>query len=109
MTATPVVLVDVYNCKHVFLPLPQDLRAHRALATQAKTQATRQRPVSTPSPPPPPPREAQSESVPGANLRKRVHLDAMPTHGPFCHPVAKATHVDQQTGTKPQILLPSRS
>ena len=86
MTATPVVLVDLYNCKHVLLPLPQDLRAHKTLATQAKTQATCQLPVSTPSPP-----EAQSQSLPGANLRKRVHLDATPTHGVFCHPVAKAT------------------
>ena len=51
MTATPVVLVDVYNCKHVLLPLPQDLRAHRALVTQAKTQATRQLPISMPPPP----------------------------------------------------------
>ena len=40
MTATPVVLVDVYSCKHVFLPLPQDLWTHKVLATQAKTQAT---------------------------------------------------------------------
>ena len=67
MTATPVVLVDLYNSKHVLLPLPQDLRAHKALATQAKTQATCQLPVSTPSPP-----EAQSQSLPGANLRKHV-------------------------------------
>ena len=104
MTATPVVLVDVYSCKPVFLPLPQDLRAHKVLATQATTQATRQLPFSTPSPP-----EAQSQSLPGANLRKRVHLDATPTHGPFCYPVAKANHLDQHTGTKSQILLPSRS
>ena len=51
MTATPVVLVDVYSCKHAFLPLPQDLRTHQVLATQATTQATRQLPVSTSSPP----------------------------------------------------------
>ena len=50
MTAAPVVLVDLYNCKHVLLPLPQDLQAYKALATQAKTQATCQLPVSTPSP-----------------------------------------------------------
>ena len=50
MTATPVVLVDVYACKHVLLPLPQDIRAHKVLATQAKTQATCQSPVSTSSP-----------------------------------------------------------
>ena len=50
MTATPVVLVDIYNCKHALLPLPQDLRAPKVLATQAKTQATRQLPVSTSSP-----------------------------------------------------------
>ena len=31
MTATPVVLVDVYNDKHVFLSFP----AHETLATQA--------------------------------------------------------------------------
>ena len=104
MTATPVVLVDIYNCKHALLPLPQDLRAPKALATQAKTQATRQLPVSTSSPP-----EAQSQSLPGTNLRKRVHLDATPTHGPFSHPVAKTPHLDQQTGTKSQIFLPSRS
>ena len=100
MTATPVVLVDVYNGKHVLLPFSQDLRAHKA---QAKTQATHQLPVSTSSPP-----EAQSQSLPGANLRKCVHLDTTPTHGPFCHPVTKVTHMDQQTGTTPQILLPSR-
>ena len=104
MTATPVVLVDVYNCKHVLLPLPQDLWAHKALATQAKTQATCQLPISTPSSP-----EAQLQGLPGANLHKRVHLDATPTHGPFCHPIAKAPHLDQQTGTNSQILLPSRS
>ena len=50
MTATPVVLVGIYACKLVFRPLPQDLRAHKVLATQAKTQATCQLPVSTPSP-----------------------------------------------------------
>ena len=49
MTATPVVLVDVYNGKHVLLPFPQDLRAHKALVTQAKTQATCPLPISTPS------------------------------------------------------------
>ena len=103
MTATPVVLVDVYNRKHVLLPFPQDLQAHKVLETQAKTQATRHLPVPTLSPP-----EAQSQSLPRANLCKCVHLDAMPTHGPFCHPVAKATHLDQPTGTEPQILLPSR-
>ena len=100
MTATAVVLLDVYSCKHVFLPLPQDLWTHKVLATQA----TRQLPVSTPSPP-----EAQSQSLPGANLRKCVHLDATPTHGPFCYPVAKAPHLDQHMGTKSKILLPSRS
>ena len=47
---TPVVLVDVYACKQVFLPLPQDLRAHKVLPTQATTQATGQLPGSTPSP-----------------------------------------------------------
>ena len=91
MTATPVVLVDVYNSKHVFLPFPQDLWAHETLATQAKTQATHQLPVLTSSPP-----EAQSQNLPGANLRKHVHLGTTPTHGPFCHPVTKATHMDQQ-------------
>ena len=50
MTATPVVLVDVYACKHVLLPLPQDIWAHKVLATQAKTQATCQLPISTSSP-----------------------------------------------------------
>ena len=50
MTATPVVLVDVYTCKHGFLPVPQDLRAHQVLSTQATTQAICQLPVSTPSP-----------------------------------------------------------
>ena len=102
MTATPVVLVDVYNGKHVHLPFPQDLWAHKALATQAKTQETHQLPFSTSSPP-----EAQSQSLLGANLCKRVHLDTTPTHGPFCHPITKATHMDQQTGTIPQILFPS--
>ena len=58
MTAPPVVL-DVYTCKHVLLPLPQDIRAHKVSATQAKTQATSQLPVSTSSPP-----EAQSQSLP---------------------------------------------
>ena len=50
MTASPVVLVDVYACKHVLLPLPQDIRAHKVSATQAKTQATSQLPASTSSP-----------------------------------------------------------
>ena len=50
MTTSPVVLVDVYTCKHVLLPLPQDIWAHKVSATQAKTQATSQRPVSTSSP-----------------------------------------------------------
>ena len=104
MTATPVVLVDIYNCKHVHIPIPEDLRAHKVLATQANTQSTLQLPVLKPSPP-----EAQSKSLPGANLHKRVHLDATPTHGPFRHSVAKATHLDQQTGTKLQIFLHSRS
>ena len=49
MTASPVVLVDVYAGKHV-LPLPQDIRAHKVLATQAKTQPTCQLPVLTSSP-----------------------------------------------------------
>ena len=50
MNATPVVLVGVYNGKQVLLPFRQDLRAHKALVTQAKTQATHQLPVSTSSP-----------------------------------------------------------
>ena len=104
MTSTPVGLVDVYACKHVLLPLPQDIRAHKVLVTQAKTQATCQLPVST-SPPP----EAQSPSLPGANLRKCVHLDPTPTHGPFRYPIAKAPHLDHQTGAKSQILHPSGS
>ena len=103
MTATPVVLVDVYNGKHVFLPFPQDLRAHETLATQPKTQATHQLPVPTSSPP-----EAQSKSLPGENLRKCVHLDTTPTYGPFRNSVTKATHMDQQTGTPRQILPPPR-
>ena len=103
MTTTPVVLVDVYNSKNVLLPFPQDLRAHKARATQAKTQATHQLRISTSSPP-----EAQSQSLPGANLRKRVHLDTTSTYGPFCNPVTKATHMDQQTGMTRQILLSAR-
>ena len=103
MTAPPVVLVDVYSSKHYFIPLPQDIWAHMASATQERTQATCQLPVSTSSPP-----EAQSQSLPGVNLHKRVHLDATPTYGPFCNPVTKATHMDQQTDTTRQILLPSR-
>ena len=82
MTATPVVLVGVYYCKYHFTPLPQDIRPPAAAATQPKTQATHQLPVSTSSPP-----EAQSQSLPGANLRQRVYLDATSTYGPFCHPV----------------------
>ena len=104
MTALPVVLVEIHSGEHHFTPLPQDIRAPTASATQAKTQATCQPPVSTSSPP-----EAQSKSLPRANLRKRVHLDATSTYGPFCNPVTKATHMDQQTGTTHQILLPSRS
>ena len=103
MTALPVVLVDIHSGEHHFTPLPQDIRAPTASATQVKTQATCQPPVSTSSPP-----EAQSQSLPGANLRKRVQLDATPTYGPFCTPVTKATHMDQQTGTTRQILLPPR-
>ena len=52
------------------------------------------------------PLEAQSQSLPGANLCKRVHLDSTPAHGPFPYPVAKAPHLDHQTGAKPQILHP---
>ena len=104
MTATPVVLVDVYACKHVLLPLPQDIWAHKVLATQAKTQATCQLPISTSSPP-----EAQSPSLARVKLCKRVHLDPTPTHGPFCHPIAKVPYLDPQTGAKSQILCPSGS
>ena len=104
MTATPVVLVGVHSREHHLTPLPQDIRAPTALSTQATTQAICQPAVSTPSPP-----EAQSQSLPGANLRQRVHLDTKPTHGPFGNPVTKATHLDQQTGTPRQILLHSRS
>ena len=103
MTTPPVVLVDVYNGKHVLLPFPQDLQAHEALVTQVKTQATHQLPVSTSSSP-----EAQSQSLPRENLRKRVHLDTTPTYGPFRNQVTKATHMDQKTGTTRQILLPAR-
>ena len=103
MTAPPVVLLGVYSRKHHFTPLPQDIRTPMASATQPKTQATHQLPVSTSSPP-----EAQSQSLPGANLRQRVYLDITPTYGPFCHPVAKATHMDQQTGMPRQILPPPR-
>ena len=55
MTALPVVLVDIHSGEHHFTPLPQDIRAPTASATQAKTQATCQPPVSTSPPPPPPP------------------------------------------------------
>ena len=103
MTATPVVLVGVYYRKHHLSPLPQDIRTPAASATQPKIQATLHLPVSTSSPP-----EAQSQSLPGANRRQRVYLDTTPTYGPFCHPVAKATYMDQQTGTTRQILLPPR-
>ena len=108
MTTSPVVLVDVYTCKHVLLPLPQDIRAHKVLATQAKAQATSQLPIST-SPPPPPPPEAQPQSLPRANLRQRVPLDPAPTHGPLRHPIAKAPYLDHQTGAESQILHPSWS
>ena len=40
------------------------------------------------------------QSLPGANLCKRVHLDPTPTHGPFRYPVAKVPHLDHQTGAK---------
>ena len=100
MTTPPVVLVYVYTCKHIFLPLPQDLRAHKVLATQAKTQATGQPPISTPSPP-----EAQSKDLPGANLCQRVYLDSTPTQGPFCYPIAKASHLDYQTCPKSEFFL----
>ena len=59
MTAIPVVLVDVDACKHDFLPLQQDLRAHKVLATQVKTQATCQLRIFDAPPPP----EAQSQSL----------------------------------------------
>ena len=58
-----------------------------------------------PPPPPPPHPQAQSQSLPGANLRKRVHLDTMPTYCPFCNPVIKATHMDQQTGNHAKFFL----
>ena len=76
MTASPVVLVDIYPCKHVLSPLPQDIQAHKESVTQAEIQATSQLPVSTsspPPPPPPPPPEAKSPSLPGANLRQHMH------------------------------------
>ena len=104
MTTSPVVLVVVYTCKHVLLPLPQDIQAHKVSATQAKTQATSQLPVWTLSPP-----EAQLQSLPGANLRQRVPLDPMPTHGPLHHPIAKTPYLDRQTGAESQILHPSGS
>ena len=50
MTTSPVVLVDVYTCKHVLSPLPQNIQARKVSATQAKTQATSQLPVLTLSP-----------------------------------------------------------
>ena len=104
MTASPVVLVDVYACKHVLLPLSQDIQAHKVSATQAKTQITSQLPVLTSSP-----AEAQSPSLPRANLRQRVHLDPAPTHGPLRYPIAEAPYLDYQTGAKSQILHPSGS
>ena len=52
MTTSPVVLVDVYTRKHVLLPLPQDIWAHKVSASQPETEATSQLPVLT-SPPPP--------------------------------------------------------
>ena len=104
MTAAPVILVGVYNGKHVFLPFPQDLLAHETLATQPKTQAEHQLPVLTSSRPP----EVQSQSLPWENLRKGVHLDTTPTSGPFHNPVTKMTHMDQRMGTTRQILLPPR-
>ena len=63
MTPPPVVLVGVYSREHHFTPLPQDIRTPTASATQAKTQAIRQSPISSSSPP-----EAQSQSLPGANI-----------------------------------------
>ena len=51
MTAIPVVLVDIHFGEHHFTPLPQDTWAPTASATQAKTQAICQPPVSTSSPP----------------------------------------------------------
>ena len=69
MTTSPVVSVYVYTCKHVLSPLPQDIWAHKVLATQAKTQATSQLPVSTSPPPPPhptpPPGNPITEPPPG--------------------------------------------
>ena len=104
MTTSPVVLVDVYTCKPILSPLPQDIQTHEVSATQAKIQATSQLPISTSSPP-----EAQSQSLPRVNLRQRVHLDSAPTHGPLRHPITKAPYLDHQTGVEPQILHPSRS
>ena len=104
MTTSSVVLVYVYTCKHVLVPLPQDIQAHKVSATQAKTQATSQLPVLTSSPP-----EAQPQSLPEANLRQRVPLDPAPTHGPLLHPISKAAYLDHQTRVESQILHPSRS
>ena len=101
MTHSPVVLVYVYACKHVLSPLPQDIRAHEVSSTQANTPATSHLPVSTSTP-----REAQSQSLPGANLCRCVHLDPAPSYGPLCHPIAKAPYLDHQTGVEPQILHP---
>ena len=61
MTASPVVLVDVYACKHVLLPLPQDIGAHKVLVTQAKTQATCNYPFRRR----PPPRKPNRRASPG--------------------------------------------
>ena len=55
------------------------------------------------------PPEAQSQDLPGVNLCKRVYLAPTSTHGPVCYPIAKASHLDQLTGTKSQILCASRS
>ena len=110
MTTSSVVLVYVYTRKHVLVPLPQDIQAHKVSVTQAKTQPTSQLPVLTsPPPPPPPPPEAKPQSLPEANLRQRVPLDPAPTHGPLLHPFAKAAYLDHQTGVESQILHPSRS
>ena len=104
MTTPPVVLVDVYSSERHFIPLPQDIRAHVASAIQTKTQAIRQPSVSTSSPP-----EAQLQYLSGANLRQRVYLAPTPPHGAVCYPIAKASHLDQQTGTKSPILCTSWS
>ena len=58
MTHSPVVLVYIYDCKHVSSPLPKDIWAHEVCAIRAKTPSKNLPSISMTTPPQKPNRRA---------------------------------------------------